>query len=72
MKPAHRYSTDKLQKFDFIVSNPPFNMDFSSIVEILKADPFNRFFAGVPNVPNKRKKVWQFTKCFTTYYVFTF
>lgn len=56
VKPAHRYSTDKLQKFDFIVSNPPFNMDFSSIVEVLKADPFNRFFAGVPNVPNKKKE----------------
>ena len=29
---------DKLKTFDFIVSNPPFNTDFSSMVEILKTD----------------------------------
>ena len=52
LMPAHK-EDDKLQKFDFIVSNPPFKTDFSSIIESLKVDPYNRFFAGVPNIPNK-------------------
>lgn len=47
---------DKLKKFDFIVSNPPFNVDFSADVETMKTDKFTRFFAGIPNVPNKDKK----------------
>jgi len=53
--PYHKSSEGNLEKFDFIVSNPPFNMDFSSMVEKLKADPFNRFFAGIPNIPSKKK-----------------
>lgn len=46
---------DDLMKFDFIVSNPPFKTDFSSSIENLKADKYNRFFAGLPNVPMKDK-----------------
>jgi type I restriction enzyme M protein len=47
---------DKLKKFDFIVSNPPFTVDFSADVEAMKNDKYNRFFAGIPNVPKKDKK----------------
>jgi len=45
------------KKFDFIVSNPPFKIDFSSDREnILNAPNVNdRFFAGIPNTPNKDK-----------------
>ena len=44
------------QKFDFIVSNPPFKLDFSDDVDILnKKENKERFFAGVPNVPKKAK-----------------
>lgn len=46
---------DNLMKFDFIVSNPPFKTDFSSSIENLKADKYNRFFAGLPNIPGKNK-----------------
>lgn len=46
---------ENLKKFDFIVSNPPFNVDFSADVEIMKADKFSRFFAGVPAIPPKKK-----------------
>lgn len=46
---------DKLKKFDFIVSNPPFNVDFSADVETMKNDKYSRFFAGIPNIPNKNK-----------------
>lgn len=45
-----------LAKFDYIVSNPPFNMDFSDNREALTGEKHKeRFFAGVPNVPNKDK-----------------
>jgi len=42
--------------FDYIVSNPPFKLDFSDFSADLdtKAN-HERFFAGIPNVPNKDK-----------------
>lgn len=57
LKPDHSDSNnpDKLKKFDFIVSNPPFKTDFSGSVEDLKNDKYDRFFAGIPNIPNKKK-----------------
>ena len=43
-----------LAKFDYIVSNPPFNMDFSeNQPELASQKHAERFFAGVPNVPKK-------------------
>lgn len=58
LKPDHLDSEypDKLMKFDFIVSNPPFNIDFSNSIEALKADKYARFFAGLPNIPKKKKE----------------
>lgn len=45
-----------LAKFQYIVSNPPFNMDFSDNRETLAGEEYSsRFFAGVPNIPNKDK-----------------
>ena len=45
------------QKFDFIVSNPPFKLDFSDFREDLEKDIFKeRFFAGIPNVPKSKKE----------------
>lgn len=44
-----------LKKFDFIVSNPPFNVDFSAELTSLENDKFGRFFAGLPNIPKKDK-----------------
>ncbi len=51
----HPYHKDgaQLAKFDYIVSNPPFKMDFSDYVG--KLGKGSRFFAGIPNVPNKAK-----------------
>ncbi len=42
---------DDLKTFDFIVSNPP----FKAMIETLKTDKYNRFFAGLPNIPKKDK-----------------
>ncbi|MDR4887969.1 class I SAM-dependent DNA methyltransferase [Fredinandcohnia sp. QZ13] len=57
LRPDHldTENPDKLMKFDFIVSNPPFKTDFSSSIEALKADKYDRFFAGLPNIPKKKK-----------------
>lgn len=54
-EPYHR-NGDKLMTFDFIVSNPPFKLDFSDYHARLDTQSNNqRFFAGVPNIPNKDK-----------------
>lgn len=44
------------QKFDYIVSNPPFKLNFSDFRDNLEADRFKeRFFAGIPKVPKSKK-----------------
>lgn len=47
----------RLEQFDYIVSNPPFKLDFSDFSNDLdtKANK-TRFFAGVPKVPAKKKE----------------
>ncbi|MFN3137690.1 MAG: class I SAM-dependent DNA methyltransferase [Allomuricauda sp.] len=53
--PYHKKDGD-LRKFDYIVSNPPFKLDFSDDVDTLnKKENKARFFAGIPNVPKKAK-----------------
>lgn len=55
LAPYHR-TGDKLTAFDYIVSNPPFKLDFSDWRDDLDTKQNNeRFFAGIPNVPNKDK-----------------
>jgi type I restriction enzyme M protein len=52
----HPYHRDgkALKKFDCIVSNPPFKMDFSDFRNELDAkEHHERFFAGVPNIPKQ-------------------
>lgn len=54
----HPYHRDgkALKKFDYIVSNPPFKMDFSDFRnELDTKEHHERFFAGVPKVPAKEK-----------------
>ena len=55
----HPYHRDgkALKSFDYIVSNPPFKMDFSDFRnELDSKEHQDRFFAGVPNIPNKKKE----------------
>ncbi len=55
LDPYHKEKDGKLKKFDFIVSNPPFKLDFSDYVEDLKSkENHQRFFAGTPNVPKAK------------------
>lgn len=53
----------KLREFDFVVSNPPFKMDFSDTRESIAAMPA-RFWAGVPNIPAKKKDSMAIYTCF--------
>lgn len=52
-----------LRQFDFVVSNPPFKMDFSDTREKIAAMPA-RFWAGVPNVPAKKPEKMAIYTCF--------
>jgi type I restriction enzyme M protein len=56
LNPAHKDGAD-LKQFDYIVSNPPFKMDFSDFRDDLdsKANK-DRFFAGIPKIPAKKKE----------------
>lgn len=56
LDPYHKESNGNLKKFDYIVSNPPFKLDFSSYhSELESKENKERFFAGVPNIPKKAK-----------------
>jgi type I restriction enzyme M protein len=57
LEPYHKEANGRLKQFDFIVSNPPFKLDFSDYVADLDTKVNNeRFFAGVPNVPKSKKE----------------
>ena len=50
--PFHKDRNGALKKFDFIVSNPPFKLDFSEFRSDLEIEENNdRFFAGIPKIP---------------------
>lgn len=59
--PAHykvkEDNTSGLKHFDYITSNPPFKTDFSSTRDTIETNwkATDRFFAGVPTIPNKKK-----------------
>ena len=55
LNPFHKNRKgDGLATFDYIVSNPPFNVDFSDTRDTLAGENYKkRFWAGVPNIPNK-------------------
>ncbi|MCD4819344.1 MAG: type I restriction-modification system subunit M [Candidatus Cloacimonetes bacterium] len=54
LHPYHKNDEGKLEKFDFIVSNPPFKLDFSDFRNDLDSkENHKRFFAGIPNIPKK-------------------
>lgn len=74
--PAH-YNTPHepnsgVKQFDYITSNPPFKMDFSSTrddieqkwAESEERDGIRRFFAGIPKIPNKKKESMGIYLCF--------
>lgn len=64
VSPYHKSDDgQQLRQFDFVVSNPPFKMDFSDTREKIAAMP-TRFWAGVPRVPAKKKEAMAIYTCF--------
>ena len=56
LEPFHK-ENGRLQQFDYIVSNPPFKLDFSDFSsELDTKENHERFFAGIPNVPKAKKE----------------
>jgi type I restriction enzyme M protein len=56
LHPYHKDDNGALAKFDFIVSNPPFKLDFSDYRNDLDCkENKDRFFAGIPNIPKQAK-----------------
>lgn len=55
LHPFHKNGSE-LKHFDYIVSNPPFKMDFSDFRDALDSkENQQRFFAGIPKVPKAAK-----------------
>lgn len=54
---------ENLRQFDFEVCNPPFNLSFEETREQIASMPA-RFWAGVPNVPKKKKESMSIYTCF--------
>lgn len=56
LNPYHKGKDGQLANFDYIVSNPPFKLDFSDIRDELDTKENNdRFFAGIAKIPAKAK-----------------
>lgn len=52
----HHKENGELRKFDYIVSNPPFKLDFSDFRDELDSkENKDRFFAGIPKIKAKAK-----------------
>ena len=71
-QPYHQEKDGSLKKFDYVVSNPPFKLDFSDYQAQLKNDSRKgRFFAGIPNIPNKDKKTMEIYLCFFQHLIYS-
>lgn len=56
LAPYHK-ENGSLKKFDYIVSNPPFKLDFSEYRDDLETDSNQkRFFAGIPKIAKEKKE----------------
>lgn len=65
--------TSGIKRFDYITSNPPFKTDFSSTRDKIetKWEKTSRFFAGVPNIPNKDKDKMAIYLCFIQHILYS-
>jgi len=71
LHPYHREG-EALKTFDYIVSNPPFKMDFSDFRDDLDSkENHERFFAGIPNVPAKKLESMSIYSLFLQHIIFS-
>ena len=70
--PAHKDKNGRLTTFDYIVANPPFRLDFSDFRnELDKKKNSDRFFAGIPKVPAKKKESMSIYLIFLQHIIFS-
>ena len=71
LHPAHK-DGKALKQFDYIVSNPPFKLDFSDFRDELDSNENKqRFFAGVPKVPAKDVEKMSIYQLFLQHIIFS-
>lgn len=72
MRFPHHKEGAELKKFDYIVSNPPFKLDFSEIHEELEGKEHqNRFFAGIPKIKAKAKDKMEIYQLFLQHIIYS-
>lgn len=70
----HPYHKDDiaLKRFDYIVSNPPFKLDFSDFRDELDSkENKQRFFAGIPKVPKAAKDKMSIYQLFLQHIIYS-
>jgi type I restriction enzyme M protein len=79
LHPYHKESTkdggqngQSLKQFDYIVSNPPFKMDFSDFRDELDSkENKERFFAGIPKIKAKAKDKMEIYQLFLQHIIYS-
>lgn len=71
LHPFHKDGS-ALKRFDYIVSNPPFKMDFSDFRDDLDSKENQlRFFAGIPKVKAKAREKMEIYQLFLQHIIFS-
>ncbi|ENX3946937.1 class I SAM-dependent DNA methyltransferase [Photobacterium damselae] len=71
LHPHHKENGD-LRKFDYIVSNPPFKLDFSDFRnELDSKENKDRFFAGIPKIKAKAKDKMEIYQLFLQHIIYS-
>ena len=71
LHPFHKNGSE-LKHFDYIVSNPPFKMDFSDFRDELDSkENQQRFFAGIPKIKAKARDKMEIYQLFLQHIIFS-
>ncbi|HGF5190105.1 TPA: class I SAM-dependent DNA methyltransferase [Vibrio parahaemolyticus] len=72
LRHPHHKENGELRKFDYIVSNPPFKLDFSDFRDELDSkENKDRFFAGIPKIKPKAKDKMEIYQLFLQHIIYS-
>ncbi|BCV47297.1 HsdM family class I SAM-dependent methyltransferase [Shewanella algae] len=72
LRHPHHKENGYLRKFDYIVSNPPFKLDFSDFRDELDSkENKDRFFAGIPKIKAKAKDKMEIYQLFLQHIIYS-
>ena len=72
LDPYHKQASGELEKYQFITSNPPFKLDFSDYsADLDTKENHERFFAGIPKIPAKKKESMAIYLMFLQHIIFS-